>query len=62
MKIFSIILTFIGSLLLFLVIGGEVFIGAGALKFLFAFLLATVVVLVGWGFVDMMIPRKKPEE
>jgi hypothetical protein len=61
MKAFSIILTFIATLILFLVVGGQVFSGAPFIKFLFAFSLASAVVLVGWGMIDTMLPPQKKE-
>lgn len=61
MKAFSIILTFLATLIIFLVVGGKVFSGAPFIKFLFAFSLASAVVLVGWGMIDTMLPQKKKE-
>jgi hypothetical protein len=56
MKAFVITLSFVAALILFWVVGSRLFNGAGLITFLFAFALATFVILLGWGFVDTVLP------
>jgi hypothetical protein len=63
MKAFQIALTFVVTMILFTVIANQVFNGATFLKFLFAFSLASVVVLIGFGMLDTFLPpQKKPHD
>jgi len=62
MKAFSVTLTFIGTFILFIVLAGQWFTGAAAIKVLFALGMATAIVLFGWGFIDTFLPPKKNEE